>query len=85
MRSSLREIAAGSERQRAREGTWPRRLPYRAPERKPSAIDGRVIPGHPVTIPEHSPLKVGTLAANLADVAGHLKIDRDELLKRLFG
>jgi len=42
-------------------------------------------PAHHVTIPAHSPLKVGTLAAILADVASHLKIDRDELLKRLFG
>lgn len=39
---------------------------------------------HHVTIPAHDPLKIGTLAAILADVAGHLKIDRDELLKRLF-
>ena len=31
---------------------------------------------HHVTIPAHSPLKIGTLAAILADVAGHLKIDR---------
>ena len=42
-------------------------------------------PAHHVTIPAHSPLKLGTLAAILGDVAGHLKIDRDELLKRLFG
>jgi len=28
---------------------------------------------------------VGTLAAILGDVATHLKIDRDELLRRLFG
>lgn len=42
-------------------------------------------PVHHVTIPAHSPLKVGTLAAILGDVAAHLRIDRDELLKRLFG
>lgn len=39
---------------------------------------------HHVTIPAHDPLKVGTLAAILADVASHLNIDRDELLRRLF-
>lgn len=39
---------------------------------------------HHVTIPAHDPLKIGTLAAVLADVASHLKIDRDELLRRLF-
>ena len=41
-------------------------------------------PVHHVTIPAHSSLKIGTLAAILGDVADHLKIDRDELLKRLF-
>jgi predicted RNA binding protein YcfA (HicA-like mRNA interferase family) len=40
---------------------------------------------HHVTIPAHDPLKLGTLSAILADVAGHLQIDRDELLKRLLG
>ena len=40
---------------------------------------------HHVTIPAHDPLKVGTLAAVLAEVAGHLKIERAELLRRLFG
>jgi predicted RNA binding protein YcfA (HicA-like mRNA interferase family) len=42
-------------------------------------------PAHHVTIPAHSPVKVGTLAAILGDVAAHLKTDRDELLRRLFG
>lgn len=41
-------------------------------------------PVHHVTIPAHSSLKIGTLAAILGDVADHLKIDREELLKRLF-
>jgi len=40
---------------------------------------------HHVTIPVHDPLKVGTLAAILADVAAHQEISRDELLDRLFG
>jgi predicted RNA binding protein YcfA (HicA-like mRNA interferase family) len=40
---------------------------------------------HHLTIPAHDPLKVGTLAAILGDVAVHLKIERDELLRRLFG
>lgn len=40
---------------------------------------------HHVTIPAHDPLKVGTLAAILADVAAHQEISRDELLDRLFG
>jgi len=40
---------------------------------------------HHVTIPVHDSLKVGTLAAILADVAVHQEISRDELLDRLFG
>ncbi|MEI6303424.1 MAG: type II toxin-antitoxin system HicA family toxin [Betaproteobacteria bacterium] len=40
---------------------------------------------HHVTIPAHDPLRVGTLAAILADVAAHQEISRDELLDRLFG
>ena len=32
----------------------------------------------------HDPLKLGTLAAILGEVAAHLKIDRDELVRRLF-
>ncbi|HTI49562.1 MAG TPA: type II toxin-antitoxin system HicA family toxin [Planctomycetaceae bacterium] len=40
---------------------------------------------HHVTVPLHNELRVGTLAAILDEVAGHFEIDRDELLKRLFG
>ena len=40
---------------------------------------------HHVTIPNHDPLKVGTLAGVLNDVAAHLEISRDELIQRLFG
>lgn len=40
---------------------------------------------HHVTIPAHDPLKAGTLAAILGDLATRLEIDRDELLRRLFG
>jgi predicted RNA binding protein YcfA (HicA-like mRNA interferase family) len=38
---------------------------------------------HSITIPNHSPLKVGTLAAILADVAGQRGIDRAELIALL--
>ena len=40
---------------------------------------------HHVTVPAHDPLKVGTLAGILSDVATHLKISRDELQQKLFG
>ena len=40
---------------------------------------------HHVTIPNHNPLKIGTLSGILNEVALHLKIKRDELLHQLFG
>jgi predicted RNA binding protein YcfA (HicA-like mRNA interferase family) len=40
-------------------------------------------PQHHVTVPAHDPLKVGTLAAILAEVASRLDLDRAELLSRL--
>jgi predicted RNA binding protein YcfA (HicA-like mRNA interferase family) len=39
---------------------------------------------HDVTVPRNDPLRVGTLAAILRDVAAHFEITRDELLERLF-
>ena len=39
---------------------------------------------HHVTIPQHSPLRVGTLAGILNDVAAHLGLSREELLTRIF-
>jgi predicted RNA binding protein YcfA (HicA-like mRNA interferase family) len=41
-------------------------------------------PQHHVTIPAHDPLKVGTLAAVLTEVAAHLKVSREELARRIF-
>jgi len=40
---------------------------------------------HHVTIPNHDPIKVGTLAGILSDVASHFGIRRDALVQRLFG
>lgn len=42
-------------------------------------------PEHHLTIPAHTPLKVGTLAAILADVAQRQGISREQCLLRLFG
>ena len=42
-----------------------------------------VMPQHHVTVPAHQPLKVGTLAAILDEVAARLELDRAELLRRL--
>ena len=40
-------------------------------------------PAHSITIPNHRPLRIGTLSAILADVAARRKLDRDELLREL--
>ena len=40
---------------------------------------------HHLTIPLHDPLRVGTLAAILADVAAHHGIPRETLITKLFG
>jgi len=40
---------------------------------------------HHVTVPNHDPIKVGTLSGILGDLAAHFEISRDELLLRLFG
>lgn len=39
---------------------------------------------HRVTIPMHGPLRIGTVACLLSDVASHFEVSRDELLERLF-
>ncbi len=38
---------------------------------------------HHVTIPNHSPIRIGTLAAILDDIANHFKISRQELLTKI--
>ena len=40
---------------------------------------------HHLTIPQHNPLRVGTLRSILTDVASHFGVNRDELMERLFG
>ncbi|MFM7405087.1 MAG: hypothetical protein ACKO3K_00035 [Cuspidothrix sp.] len=39
---------------------------------------------HHITIPNHSPIKVGTLSAILRDVENHFNLNREECLTRLF-
>lgn len=39
---------------------------------------------HHITIPNHDPLKIGTLNAILEDVANHAEISKEEVIKRLF-
>jgi predicted RNA binding protein YcfA (HicA-like mRNA interferase family) len=40
---------------------------------------------HHVTVPNHDPLRIGTLAAILVDVSRHQEMSRDELIDKLLG
>jgi predicted RNA binding protein YcfA (HicA-like mRNA interferase family) len=40
---------------------------------------------HHVTIPAHDSLRVGTLSQILGDVASYLEMERDALVRALFG
>jgi predicted RNA binding protein YcfA (HicA-like mRNA interferase family) len=40
---------------------------------------------HHVTIPKHKPLRIGTLSSAVNEIATYLEIDRQELVKELFG
>lgn len=40
---------------------------------------------HHITIPQHQPIKVGTLSAIIKDIARHLEKDPSEFIKELFG
>ena len=40
---------------------------------------------HHITIPNHDPLRIGTLAAIVGDVARHHGLSRDDVIARLFG
>jgi predicted RNA binding protein YcfA (HicA-like mRNA interferase family) len=37
-----------------------------------------------ITIPNHDPLKIGTLSSILSDVAEHQSLSKEELMKELF-
>jgi predicted RNA binding protein YcfA (HicA-like mRNA interferase family) len=39
---------------------------------------------HHITIPNHSPIKVGTLSAILRDVENHFNLTREECINLLF-
>ena len=39
---------------------------------------------HHITIPQHNPLRIGTLSAILSDIADHFEMSRDALTKKLF-
>jgi predicted RNA binding protein YcfA (HicA-like mRNA interferase family) len=40
---------------------------------------------HHITVPRHDPLRIGTLASILADIASHFNLTKQELFMELFG
>ncbi len=40
---------------------------------------------HHITIPNHDPLKIGTLSAILSDIATHFNKSKDQIIRELFG
>jgi predicted RNA binding protein YcfA (HicA-like mRNA interferase family) len=40
---------------------------------------------HHITIPNHDPLKIGTLSSIISDIAEHFDKTKDQLLQELFG
>ncbi|MEM7552153.1 MAG: type II toxin-antitoxin system HicA family toxin [Bacteroidota bacterium] len=39
---------------------------------------------HHITIPNHKPIKIGTLASILKSVSSHFQISKEEVIRRLF-
>ncbi len=40
---------------------------------------------HHITIPDHTPLKIGTLSNIIKEVANYLQITKEDFIKKLFG
>jgi predicted RNA binding protein YcfA (HicA-like mRNA interferase family) len=39
---------------------------------------------HRITIPEHKPLRIGTISSILTEVSRHFNLSREDLVKQLF-
>jgi predicted RNA binding protein YcfA (HicA-like mRNA interferase family) len=40
---------------------------------------------HHITIPNHNPIKLGTLSSIIGDIAAHFKQTKEEVAEKLFG
>ncbi|HEY6503514.1 MAG TPA: type II toxin-antitoxin system HicA family toxin [Chitinophagaceae bacterium] len=40
---------------------------------------------HHLTVPDHNPIKLGTLSSIVNDIAAHFKLTKEETAKKLFG
>ncbi len=45
-----------------------------------TAVNGK----HQITIPNHNPIKIGTLNSILIDIAAHMQLSKVELIKNLW-
>jgi predicted RNA binding protein YcfA (HicA-like mRNA interferase family) len=65
----------------------PEKLGYQATRQTGSHVrlSSQLSQEHHLTVPLHDPLRIGTLAAILADVAAHHGMTREALIIRLFG
>lgn len=39
---------------------------------------------HHITIPDHKPLRIGTISSIITEIANHFNLTREELVKQLF-
>jgi len=39
---------------------------------------------HHITIPNHDPIRIGTISNIITEIAFHFQISKDELIKRIF-
>lgn len=47
-------------------------------------LSSHMLGEHHITIPNHNPLKVGTLSAILADIAMHHKVSKADIITKIF-
>lgn len=77
-------IASGHGRPGTRQGPPTHRIPRGSTIRQHVRLHADQPTPHVLTIPNHSPLKIGTLAVILADVAESRGLTKDALLENLF-
>jgi predicted RNA binding protein YcfA (HicA-like mRNA interferase family) len=40
--------------------------------------------GHHITIPNHNPIRIGTLSNILNEIAAHFQLSKEEIIERIF-
>ena len=57
---------------------------FQSPKRKSYKSDNQMNGEHHLAIPNHNPIKIGTLNAILRQVAAHLEKSKDDIYHELF-